>query len=141
MTYTNYDIDGWHIQFPQEWKFSLDKDQQPPQIIFDVEEEPVTIYISTWNWIRPETEEVPDVETVSSFFLHAFTQQGIEKVENFSQYYPEGFTTHVGKSMTEDGDNMISCAICTKGGALTVYFNFEQGVDIENYLKYIKNIE
>lgn len=58
MTYTNYDIDGWYVSLPQNWQMSLDKEQQPPQIIFEVPEEPVTIYISTWDFQRPETGEL-----------------------------------------------------------------------------------
>ncbi len=139
-TYTNYNMDGWYVRFPQEWKFSLDKNQQPIQIIFEAGEA-VTIYISTWNWGNAETGELADAETISSFFLQAFAQRGVERLEDFSGYYPEGFTVCAGKSITEDGYSMISCAICTEGCALTAYFVFEQGVEIETYIKYIKTIE
>ncbi len=29
---TNYNIDGWNITLPQEWKMSPDKEVQPPQL-------------------------------------------------------------------------------------------------------------
>lgn len=44
--YTGYNIDGWYIQLPQEWKMTVDKESG--QIIFD-DEETVNIYISTFN--------------------------------------------------------------------------------------------
>lgn len=137
VTYTNYDIDGWNIQFPQEWKVSLDKDDEPIQVIFDVAEESVTIYISTWNFTNPNTGELADAEAVLFIILQAFKQQGAETLEGFSEYYPEGFTTCMGKSAT----NMIFCGICTEGGALTVYFDCEQGGDFKKYFRYLKNIK
>ena len=76
-------MDGWYVRFPQEWKFSLDKNQQPIQIIFEAGEA-VTIYISTWNWGNAETGELADAETISSFFLQAFAQRGVERLEDFS---------------------------------------------------------
>ncbi len=137
---TNYEIDGWHVQFPQAWKFSMDKNQQPVQIMFDVEEEPVTVYLSTWHWQNKQTGEVADTETVLSFFLQAFAQQGLEKVEEYCRYYPHGFTTCMGRRMTEDGYLMLSAAICTTGSALTVYFVYEEGVEIEKYLTCLRTI-
>ena len=65
-TFTSYNIDDWYIQFPQEWKMSLDKETQPPQVVFDVSEEPVTIYLSTWNFQKPETKELATAETILS---------------------------------------------------------------------------
>ena len=138
---TAYSIDGWYIQFPQEWKMSLDKTVQPPQVIFDVEEAPVTIYISTWTFQRPETGEQADKETVSSLFLQAFHQRGIEILGCCAEYCPDGFVSHVGKSVTEDGYTMVSCAVCTDGRAVTFYFVFDEGTDIGKYLKYVKLVE
>lgn len=117
----------------------MDKNQQPMQIIFEAGEA-ATLYISTWNWENPETGELADEETVSSFFLQAFRQQGVETLEDFSEYYPKGFSVCMGKSITEDGYLMISCAVCATGCALTVYFVFEQGAETGTYIKYIQSI-
>lgn len=140
MANTSYNIDGWYIQLPQEWKMSLDKEQNPPQVIFEAEEGSVILYISTWNFDRPETGEIASVETVASFFIQAFEQKGIERQENFSQYYPEKFDTYVGKSIN-DGEIMIYCVICAEGRALTYYIACDEDVDYQEYLKYIKFVE
>ena len=72
----DYCIDGWHLPFPQEWSLSWDKKVQPPQLIFEVPGEPVTINVSTWNFRRPETGEVPSAEAVCVLMEQAIVQQG-----------------------------------------------------------------
>ena len=138
--YTTYEMDGWRLPFPQDWKFSLDKEQRPPQVIFDIENA-ATLYISTWNWSKPETGEIAPVETVESFFLQAFEQQGIERRADFAAYYPEGFIVCEGKSITGDGYRMISFAVCADGCAISLYFVFEPEAEIVDCLQYIKGIE
>lgn len=140
MAKTSYNIDGWYIQFPQEWKMSLDQEQNPPQVIFEAEEESVIIYISTWNFNRPETGEIASVETVASIFIQAFEQKGIIWQEDFSKYYPKNFLTYVGKSIS-DKELMIYSVICTEGKAFSFYIACDEGVDYEKYLKYIKSVE
>lgn len=136
----SYHIDGWLVQFPQEWKCSLDQDQSPPQIIFEAEGA-VTVYLSAWNWSNPKTGERPDRETVLMFFLQAFAQQGVERTDDFLTYCPAGFSACVGKSVTTDGYLMISFAFCAEGCALTVYFVYEEETELEQYLLYLKRIE
>lgn len=72
----DYRIDGWCLPFPREWPLSLDREAQPPQLIFEVAGEPVTVYVSTWNLCRPETGEVPGAETVCALMAQALAQQG-----------------------------------------------------------------
>ena len=90
--YSSYNIDGWYIQLPQEWKMTLDKENE--QVIFDVDNEAVNIYISTFNFEKTETGEKANIEAVASFALQAFKLQGAEEYEIFSKYYPEGFATY-----------------------------------------------
>ena len=98
--YSSYNIDGWYIQLPQEWKMTLDKENE--QVIFDVDNEAVNIYISTFNFEKTETGEKANIEAVASFALQAFKLQGAEEYEIFSKYYPEGFATYTSKSITTD---------------------------------------
>ncbi len=139
--YTIYNIDGWLVQFPREWKMSLDREPQPPLVIFDVEEEPVTVYITTWGFERPETGEIPDADTVASFILHAFDKQGLKREEGFSEYYPEGFDTYIGRGVTAEGYTMISCALCMEGRALVCNVVCDESVDFEKYLRYIRSVK
>ena len=48
--YSSYNIDGWYIQLPQEWKMTLDKENE--QVIFDVDNEAGNIYISTFRKVK-----------------------------------------------------------------------------------------
>ena len=132
-----YNIDNWFIQFPQEWKMSLDKETN--QVIFDADK--ICVYVSTMNFERPETDEIASVETVSSFVLQAFDQQGVRVDDSFSNYYPKGFVTYAGTRTTEDGYDMIAFAICTTGCVLMVYIVGDTGTDFEKYTQYIKRIE
>lgn len=141
MTYTNYDIDGWYVSLPQNWQMSLDKEQQPPQIIFEVPEEPVTIYISTWDFQRPETGELAGREILASFVLRTFEMRNIARLTGYDEYYPQGFDVYMGKSMTADNYLMISCFLCTEGSMFSFYIVCGEGVDFEKYLQYLKMIE
>lgn len=86
----DYRIDGWCLPFPREWPLSLDREAQPPQLIFEVTGEPVTIYVSTWNFRRPETGEVPSAEAVCSLVEQAIVQQGGAAAGGLSGLPPSG---------------------------------------------------
>ena len=135
---TSYNIDNWIIQFPQEWKMSLDK--ETGQVIFDVDEGAVNIYVSTMNFKRPETGEIASVEIVSSFVLQAFEQQGVQEYDGFSKYYPKDYVTYAGRRITEDGFEMTACAICTVGCVIMIYVVGDKGIDFEKYIQYIQLI-
>lgn len=136
--YTSYNIDGWYIQLPQEWKMTVDKESG--QIIFD-DEETVNIYISTFNFVRPATGEIASVETVSSIVLQAFNLQEAEECRHFSKYYPEGFLTHIYKSITTDGYTMIACIVCTEGHSFSFYVVGDEDINFEKYIQHINSVE
>jgi len=135
----NYNIDGWSITLPQDWKMSLDEEVQPPQLIFYTDG-PVNVYISTWGFTRPETGETADTKTIFSFFARGFAGEGIQKSESFSEYYPEGFETCEGKGLTSDGCVIHSFAVCAQGHALSYYVVGDEGADFEEYIKYVKTV-
>ena len=122
----DYCIDGWHLPFPQEWSLSWDKKVQPPQLIFEVTGEPVTIYVSTWNFRRPETGEVPSAEAMCVLMEQAIV--------------PPGLAACMGRSATSDGCEMTSCFLCADGCAISVYFVCGQGVDCGRYLPCLKRV-
>ena len=136
--YTGYNIDGWYIQLPQEWKMTVDKESG--QIIFD-DEETVNIYISTFNFVRPETGEIASAETVSSIVLQALNLQGAEECKHFSKYYPEGFLAHIYKSITTDGYIMIACIVCTEGHSFSFYVVGDEDINFENYIQHYNSVE
>ncbi len=137
--YSSYNIDGWYIQLPQEWKMTLDKENE--QVIFDVDNEAVNIYISTFNFEKTETGEKANIEAVASFALQAFKLQGAEEYEIFSKYYPEGFATYTSKSITTDKYTMIACIVCTEGHAFAFYVVGDENIDFEKYIQHINSVE
>ncbi len=135
----DYCIDGWHLPFPQEWSLSWDKKVQPPQLIFEVTGEPVTIYVSTWNFRRPETGEVPSAEAMCVLMEQAIVQQG-GRLESYQDCLPPGLAACMGRSATSDGCEMTSCFLCADGCAISVYFVCGQGVDCGRYLPCLKRV-
>ena len=139
--YTDYRVDGWHLRFPYAWRVSLDEEQHPPQIIFDVEEEPVTVYVSSWHFRRAKTGEAAGAETVRSLMLRALVQQGGRRLEGFSDCCPDGFATGLGQSRTSDGCEMTACFVCAEGCALSLCIVCGEGADFKKYLPYLKLVE
>ncbi len=137
---TNYEIDGWVVRFPQEWQMSLDREAQPPQVIFETDGGAATVYVSTWSFRNRETGETADAETVAALLWQACETQGLRRAEGFSGYAPSGFPTLMGESLTSDGCRMLSCFVCTTGGALSVYIVCAAGADFETYLPYLRTI-
>lgn len=140
MAYKDYHIDGWRFSFPRAWPMSLDEGQRPPQLIFEVPEEPVTVYVSVWNFRRPGTGEAADAETVRSLMAQALDQQGGRVLEGVEDCCPPGLLLCVGQSDTTDGYEMTSCFLCAEGGALSVYFVCGEGADVERYLPCLKRV-
>ena len=138
MAYTSYNFDGWYIQLPQKWKMTVDKESG--QVIFD-DGEAVNIYISTFNFTRPETGEKASAETVSSIVLQAFNLQEAEECKHFSKYYPKSFLTHICKSITTVGYTMIACIVCTKGHSFSFYVVGDEDINFEKYIQHINSIE
>lgn len=136
----DYRIDGWCLPFPREWPLSLDREAQPPQLIFEVAGEPVTVYVSTWNLCRPETGEVPGAETVCALMAQALAQQGARRLEGYQDCLPPDLAACMGRSTTSDGCEMTSCFLCAEGCAISVYFVCGQGVDCGRYLPCLKRV-
>ena len=118
---------------------TLDKENE--QVIFDVDNEAVNIYISTFNFEKTETGEKANIEAVASFALQAFKLQGAEEYEIFSKYYPEGFATYTSKSITTDKYTMIACIVCTEGHAFAFYVVGDENIDFEKYIQHINSVE
>ena len=136
----DYRIDGWCLPFPREWPLSLDREAQPPQLIFEVAGEPVTVYVSTWNLCRPETGEMPGAETVCALMAQALAQQGARRLEGYQDCLPPDLAACMGRSTTSDGCEMTSCFLCAEGCAISVYFVCGQGVDCGRYLPCLKRV-
>ena len=119
---------------------SLDREAQPPQLIFEVAGEPVTVYVSTWNLCRPETGEMPGAETVCALMAQARAQQGARRLEGYQDCLPPDLAACMGRSTTSDGCEMTSCFLCAEGCAISVYFVCGQGVDCGRYLPCLKRV-
>lgn len=137
MEITKYNIANWQVQFPSELEFSVDDGQDPPQFVFDTTE--VTVYVTVWNW-RNSKGESPDVNTVISFFEQGFLQQNKQPTDEYSGYYPEGFSTCAGKGITSDGYEIISFAVCANGSAVSLYFVFDKDAEKEKYLDFLRYV-
>lgn len=135
MELTTYNIENWQVRFPSEWEFSIDEERDPPQFVFDTHN--VTVYVSVWNW-RNSKGEMPDKNTVVSFFEQGFPQQGYRLTDEYAAFYPKIFQTISGKGFTTDGYEMISFAVCDEGTAVSLYFVYEKGAEKEKYLEFLR---
>lgn len=140
MDLADYHIDGWHLRLPQAWSLSTDEEQRPPQLIFQAEGEPVTLYVSAWSFYRPDTGEAAPAETVRSLMEQALAHEGARPLMGCEDCCPPGYLLCAGRSTTTDGCEMTSCFLCAEGRTLSVCIACGAGADCGRYLPLLRGI-